>query len=271
TPADKVDIQGRNITPPTASVAAFATEEDLLPALGDQFNRYENLRRQVSFVKIDDPAMQREVIRVELELSEIQRRNYWLRKEVSGLPDARRIEYVHFLDGLTKAFSAIDNELVDALNQQRAPRKEVIDAALASVEVPARLREECSYSLRRTGTGASDGLGSSKIGGGIGNPQVRSYTRIREALYRHDYKAMHDAANRYLTEFPQGKFVHAAKLYVVIALLRENKDERAAREYLQFFGKHEADMSRDQVELKIGLLTAEEYSRLTTAQRKLTE
>lgn len=270
-PPEKVDVQGRNITPPLESVAAFATEEDLLPALGDQFNRYENLRRQVSFVRVDDPAMQREIIRVELELSEIQRRNFWLRREVGGLPDARRIEYIRFLDSLNDALSAIDSELVEALNQQRAPRKEVINGALAGVEIPARLRLECPYILRRTGTGTNDELGSSKIGIGIGHPQVRSYTRIREALYRHDYSTMHDAANRYLAEFPQGKFVDAASLYVIIALLRENKDERAASKYLDFFGEYEADMTRDQAKLKIGLLTAEEYSRLKTAKRKLSE
>ncbi|MHC4839921.1 MAG: anti-sigma factor family protein [Planctomycetota bacterium] len=257
------------LAPPLESIASVATEEDLLPALGDQFNRFQNLQRQVKFVAIDDADMFRESIRVELELTEIPRRNYWLKKEISGLPEARRIEYVRFLDGLADAFTAIDNELIEAQNMQRAPRTEVLESALASVEVPSRLREECTYSLRRSGSGPSDDLGTSRIGVGNGDPQVRSYTRIREALYRHDYRGMYDASRRYLAEFPQGKFVDAAQLFSVIALLRESDDSRAAKRFVDYFGEHDGDMTREQLALIAGMMDSQEFARLKAAQRKL--
>ncbi|MDC1142772.1 hypothetical protein OAU50_06745, partial [Planctomycetota bacterium] len=258
-----------SLTPPMANVSSVVTEEDLLPSLGDQFNRFENLRRQIQFIPVDDAGMLRETIRVELELTEIPRRNDWLKHEVAGLPEARRTEYINFLDGLSDAFTTINNELIEAVNHQRAPRTTVIEGALAGVKIPSRLNEECTYRLRRSGTGASDELGESKIGGGSGDRQVRSYTRIREALYRHDYSAMFDAGSRYLSEFPQGKFVDAAQLFTVMALLREAKDTRAAERFKSHFGELDTDMTTEQRVLVTGLLDNDEYKRLKVALREI--
>lgn len=246
-----------------------AGEEDLLPALGDQYERYRRLSQQVAYVPVENPDTQRELIRMELELSDLLRRNRWLSGEVTSLPADRRREYRRFLDDLDSALAALDRELTDSAAENRPARTDVMRKTLSEVSVPLRLREECRYTIVRTGTGPSGELGRSRVAAGAGDAEVRSYCAIREALYRHDLERVVSAAQAYRASFSRGRFVKPAALQATAALLRLGREREAAQTYESAFPVYDEDLSMADLVLVRGLLAEDELAALSRARAAL--
>lgn len=256
-------------TPAVATVelaAVEAGEEDLLPVLGDQYERYRRLTQQVAFVPVENADTQRELLRMELELSDLVRRNRWLSGEITSLPAERRREYRRFLDDLDNALTALDRELTDSAAESRPARTEAMGKALAEVSVPARLREECRYTIVRSGTGPSGELGRSRVAAGAGDAEVKAYCAIREALYNHDLERVVAAAQAYRASFSRGRFVKPAALQSTAALLRLGRPSEAAQAYEAAFPRYDEELSGADAALVHSLLAADELEALRRAR-----
>ena len=206
---------------------AALTEEDLLPLLGDQYERFRELSRHVSHLPVEDPTLRRELIRYELSLSDIGPRAYRLGSLLAGLPLERRREYRRFLDGLMRADAEIDAELIASRRLGRAPEVSLILASLEKVAVPVRLASECNYRLVRSGTGPTGFLGRSDVDTANNNDEASVYAKAREASYDRDYELAARLYGAYLESFSRSPLAPAARVSRVVAQYRAG-DLRAA-------------------------------------------
>ncbi|MBK8208166.1 MAG: hypothetical protein IPK87_15425 [Planctomycetes bacterium] len=223
------------------SDAVAPTEEDLLPSLGDHYERFDSLRRNVSAMRVIDIDQQRQVLRIEMDSSDLVRRNLWLAGEVSRLPANRRVEYVTFLSQLDSALSAVDTEISASSRDLRAVDLARLEAALAGVKAPGTLQEGYLLATRRS---VPDPRGM--VAEGEQPLELQLYASIRRADYRHDPQGVIDAADELLRRRGRSEFkdyAHAAK---VEALIRLNRDAEAAKYFNDSFSAFDSDLSEQQ-------------------------
>ena len=241
-----------------------ATEDDLLPSLADQNSRFESLRRNVALTRLADPDLQRQFVAMELQYSDLQRRNRWLAEQVSGLPAAHRGQYERFLEQLESALDVVSSEVALSGSDRRAVDMGKVVGALNQVEVlqgavgDYRLSMDSGMLVPRSDVMRT---GSSKLG------EVNLYSLVRRADYLHDYPAVIDAVTVYLNEFPQGYFADHASASAIAAHIRLAQDDDAAKLFARKFGDYDEDLKQGQLELVRGLMNAEEFERLTTARK----
>jgi hypothetical protein len=250
---------------PVSSVAP--TEDDLLPAMADHNARFESLRRNVAHTRLTDPNLQRQVIVLELEYSDLQRRNGWLSEQVAALPSAQRQRYQQFLADIDSALAAVSNECLECQRSGRDLNTALVNAHLAGVRTPGGAVD--SYMLSApAGTARSSDF--SRVDDAAGTTELMLYAEVRLADYRHDHESVIKAADSYLRRFDKGLFEAHAKAATVAAHLRLGSDETAAREFVRLFdAKYDEDLSAEQLELIRGLLSASEVERLVAARRAL--
>jgi hypothetical protein len=262
---DPDDLQGSG-GGPVARVAP--TEDDLLPALADQAARFDSLRRNVAHTRLTDPHLQRQVVSMELEYSDLMRRNRWLSEQVAELPASRRARYQEFLAELDQALGAVASELNDSQREGRGLNTALIDARLAKVRTPEGAVS--NYKLHAdTGVILPPGEEERMATGAIS--EVVLYALIRQADYRHDHNAVIDAADLYLRHFDRGLFKDHANAAAVAANLRLGSDKAAAERFKARFGEYDEDLEPGQLDLVRGLLTVPEFEALITARRALRE
>jgi hypothetical protein len=259
---DKLDGTGGEASAPVARVSA--TEDDLLPALADHNERFESLRRNVAHTSVSDPDLQRQFISMELQYSDLQRRNRWLADQVALLPPGKRAKYEPFLKNLEQALAAVDQEISQSTGDRRAVDMQAVMAALDPVQ--ALRGEVAKYKL--SANGGSIVPDSSTQPADTGKlAEVGLYALVRRADYRHDCVAVIDAADVYVRKFPQGYFVDEANAAGVAANLRLGDDAAAARLFLEKFGDYDEDLAPGQLEIVRGLLTSDELERLEVARK----
>jgi len=216
--------------PGQIDLAAAPTEDDLLPALADQYQRYRRLSTHVTGLQDADGAAQRQLLRVELELADLQRRGQWLGSQLAALSLERRREYQQFLDALAGAVDLAEHELArggeDTLDLSR------ISAALRAVRAPQ------SVGVRA----GMERAGSRVTGRRLAAPEswseeVRAYAAEREALYGGGDKRILAACEAYLRPFGRGgRFVKDARLIEVASLVRVGRPGDAALRMELTFG-----------------------------------
>lgn len=216
--------------------AVEPNEEDLLPSLGEQVERFRKLSSHVGALSGLEKDSQRKLLRMELEYSDLQRRNYWLAGQLSGLPMERRREYRGFLDSLGSALDAMDRELTESAAERRPVNLAQVKLALQGVSTPNRFQTQQRFTVRRYGTATSGTEGGTRrISSPVaGDPELESYAAVREAVYSNDLERILAACNAYSGEFGPYKSGHFAKLSeitAVITLLHLNRVSDAASRY----------------------------------------
>ncbi len=240
------------------------TEEDLLPALGDHYERFDSLRRNVSAMHVSDTDQQRQVLRIEMDSSDLVRRNLWLAGEVSRLPASRRVDYVTFLGQLDSALSVIDSEIAASSRDLRAVDLARLQTALAGVKAPGTLEEGYLLAARRS---VPDPRGM--VAKGEHPLELQLYAGIRRADYRHDPLGVIDAAEELLRRRGRSEFkdyAHAAK---VEALIRLNRDSEAASYFNESFSAFDADLSDQQQAMLRAFFKEADKLRLQAARETL--
>ncbi|MCB9895085.1 MAG: hypothetical protein H6839_11595 [Planctomycetes bacterium] len=264
---DKLDgTGGGEAAAPVARVSA--TEDDLLPALADHNARFESLRRNVAHTSVSDPDLQRQFLSMELQYSDLQRRNRWLADQVAGLPSGKRVQYERFLEKLESALAEVSEEVSRSSGDRRPVDMKTVMAALDRVQ--ALQGEVSSYTLSANGgsivpDGSTQPTDTGKLA------EVGLYALVRRADYRHDNPAVIDAASVYLGRFPQGYFVDEANAASIAAHLRLGEDDLAAKRFKAGFGDYDEDVKPGQLAIVRGLLTPDEYERLGIARKALRE
>ena len=243
-----------------------ATEEDLLPALADQRSRFESMRRSVACTRVDDPHEQRELIMLELEYADLQRRNSWLQGQVADLSPSSRAEYEGFIASMDEALALIQDEVSASLQESRAVDMAVIKSALA--KVPA-LRGKVESVRLVNNSGEIVPPGNERIA--VGNyDDVDLYALVRRAEYRHDHASVIDAARVYRDRMKTGTFKIHSSAAEVAAYLRLGQDREAATVFnQQFKADYDEDLSKEQMTILRGLMTDAEWSQLAKAREAL--
>lgn len=211
------------------NAVAGASEADLLPVFADQYDRFREFRRNVLYSNVAGHA-RRDLVRGELELSELGPRCRRLRGVVAGLPDPSRREYLRFFDSLASCCDAIDEELVRARNEGRELDNSVLNATLASVYLPQRLSDDRTVQVARIGPSTRNAE-TSRVSIGS-DRELTLYLTAREAFYARDYDAAAKAYSAYLAEFGRGRFADGAKASRAVALLRAGYADAALDAWL---------------------------------------
>lgn len=211
-----------------ATVAAV-NEADVMPVIADQYDRFREMKRNVLYSNVDSQS-RRDLVRGELELSDLGPRSKRLRSMIQGLPEPQRREYLRFFDTLSACCEAMDAELVRSRNEGVDPDLSALSASLASVYLPVRLSEENSLQLVRYGPSPRS-TQASRVS--VGNDRELSlYLNAREAHYARDYDRAARAFGAYLGEYSRGRFADCAKAGRAVALLRAGNTDLALDCYL---------------------------------------
>jgi hypothetical protein len=260
---DDSGVHDPSLTVSNASVEP--TEADLLPVLAEQFTRFESLRRNVVHTDMRDPDLQRQLIRLELELSGLSHSNQWLESEVARLPAEQRIEYRNFLSGLDAAVEVMHREISDSRRDQRPVNLPQVRAALLGVETPSTLSRGYRVTVRsELAPGAQVSIQDALPA------ELRLYAEIRHADYRHDAEAMLAAADTYLGSFSSGYLADHATAAAVAALLRLGRERDAAVRFNSHFSQWDDDLTPAQQSMLRGIFTEAEKVRLQSARDALT-
>ncbi|MCB9933323.1 MAG: hypothetical protein H6841_07875 [Planctomycetes bacterium] len=262
------NMEGSGGEAPIARVTA--TEDDLLPALADHKARFDTMRRNVAATRVDDPDLQRQLIAMELQYSDLGRRNMWLAQQVSGLPSGKRGAYEQYLARLDAALVAVNEEITRSRTERKPMDMDVVRKALAGVPTPTDQLGEYRISVR----GASP-LPESDVAAMADDGQrldeITLYSLVRQADYRHDHAAVIEAADFYLKWQNRGRFTDQANAAAIAAHLRLGRDLDAGRRFRDKFGDYDEDLQPGQLELVRGLLTEAEFNRLQAARAALRE
>lgn len=242
-----------------------ATEEDLLPALADQRSRFESMRRSVSCTRISDPHAQRELIMLELQYSDLERRNVWLQTQVADLPAGSRAEYERYITSLDEALALIQQEVSNSLQESRAVDMATVDSALSKVP---ELHGKVERVRVMNDSGEIVPGGSERIASG-NYDDVDLYALVRRAEYRHDHAAVIDAAQVYRTHMKSGEFKDHANASAVAAHLRLGQSREAAERFRKDFADYDEDLTPAEMKIVRGLLTDAEWDQLTKARESL--
>ncbi|CAG0929895.1 hypothetical protein PLCT1_01175 [Planctomycetaceae bacterium] len=199
------------------ATVASVSEADVMPVIADQYDRFREMKRNVLYANVDSQT-RRDLVRGELELSDIGPRSKRLRAMVQGLPEPQRREYLRFFDSLSACCEAIDAELVKSRNEGSEPDLRVLSNTLASVYLPARLSEESSLQVVRFGPSPRS-TQATRVSVG-GDRELSMYLTAREAHYARDYDRAAKAFGAYLGEYSRGRFADCAKAGRAVALLR---------------------------------------------------
>lgn len=209
---------------------ASITEADVLPLLADNYDRFSEMKRQVLFAPARDAETLRDLVRAELELSELPQRCRRLAAVARGLPEPERREYLRFFESVAACCEAMDAELVRSRNDRRQPDMQALGASLASVQVPARLAGEDALLVTRFGPSGRVAQGARVS---VGNDsELALYLLAREACYQRDYESAARHYDDYLARFPRGRFSDSARAGSASALLRSGLSDRALDRYL---------------------------------------
>jgi hypothetical protein len=208
---------------------ASVSESDVMPVIADHYERFREMKRNVLYSNVDSQS-RRDLVRGELELSDLGPRSKRLRSMVAGLPDAQRREYLRFFDSLSACCEAIDAELVKSRNENTEPDLRVLGNTLASVYLPPRLSEESSLQVVRFGPSPRANQ-TSRVSVGS-DRELTLYLNAREAHYARDYDRAAKAFGIYLGEFSRGRFADCAKAGRAVALLRAGFTDLALDCYL---------------------------------------
>ncbi len=215
------------------------TESDLLPVLGDHYERFASLRRNVGGTTLDNADLQRQLLRIELEASDLPRRQRWLMPLVAELPMDRRIEYENFLQEMDRALRVLETEV----NSSKVDLGRV-RAGLQAVNVPQDLVGGYEI-VARAGMPTTRRLVHD-----AGVPEeLQHYAEVRAADYRHDPRGVIAAADAYLGRWNQGHLADEARAARVGALLRLGRNSEAARYFDEAFSRHSRDWTRRQSDL----------------------
>lgn len=206
------------------ATVANVSESDVLPVLADQYDRFREFKRNVLYSGVEGHS-RRDLVRGELELSDLGPRCKRLRTLVAGMPDPQRREYLRFFDTLSAACDAIDVELVRARNEGRDLSLSSLNSTLASVYLPQRLNDERAMQVTRIGP-SSRGTQTSRVSVGS-DRELALYLTAREAHYARDYDRAARAFSDYLDEFNRGRFADCARAGRAVALLRAGYTDAA--------------------------------------------
>lgn len=241
------------------------TEEDLLPALGDHLERTERLRRNVNAAGSQEPAVMRQLLRIELESSDLARRNQWLEGEVMRLPAARRMDYMAFLGSLGAAIETLDTEIIESNRAGRPVDAGRIRAALDKVAAPDVLSGGYSISSRGT-LPDSRGLVAAVESE---TKEMRLFARVRRAEYRHDPQGVLQAADEFLAEVNQYGLSDHVRAARVRALLDLDRDPEAARYFNEAFAEEDYDIPQATQAMLRAYFKDSEKLRLQSAREAL--
>lgn len=262
------NVEGLGGAAPVARVTA--TEDDLLPALADHNARFDALRRNVAATRVDDPDLQRQLIAMELQYSDLGRRNLWLAEQINDLPANRRGAYEQYITRLDAALQAINQEIDRSRTERRPVDMAVVRQALAEVQAPDDRLGEYRISVQ----GASpvpDSRVAAMADDGQRLDEISLYSLVRQAEYRHDHQAVIEAADFYLKWQSRGRFTDQANAAAIAAHLRLGRDLDAGRRFRDKFGDYDEDLQPGQLDLVRNLLTTEEFTRLQAARAALRE
>jgi hypothetical protein len=236
------------------------TEGDLLPVLCDHYERFASLRRNIAGTTLDNADLQRQLLRIEVEASDLPRRQRWLMPAVADLPMDRRIEYETFLHELDRALRILETEV----GSGRKVDLGRVRAALQSVNVPQDLVAGYEIVARAGMPGTRKLVHDATI-----PEELRQYAEVRAADYRHDPRAVIAAAEAYLANWGQGSFVDQARAARVGALLRLGRNSEAARYFDETFSRHSRDWTPMQAALFAEFFTPGQKYTLFEALRAL--
>lgn len=246
------------------------SEEDLLPALGEQLERFRRMGLHVAGLTTADAESQRELIRAELEFSGLLRRNRWLQGELAGLSPRQRREYEDFLKGVAGAIAELDAELSRSTAENRSPDLGRISGMLDAVSAPARIGGENRFRIERFGAGSPEALAVPVSAPQFRNPEVSAYAAIRAALYSNDTERTLAACRDYLRPHgTSGRFARQARLIEVACLLRLGRSPEAARGFEQTFGVFGEGLNALDQRALSELLSAREREQLRQAREAL--
>jgi hypothetical protein len=240
-----------------------ATEQDLLPALADQHARFESMRRSIACTRVSDPFEQRELLSMELQNSELSRRNAWLRVQVAELPANQRAPYDRFLATLDDALNTLGDEITASQQEGRPVNMSVVDGALARVQSPRGPIEHVRIS-NNSGQLVPEGerVGARNL------DDVALYSLVRRAEYRHDHESVIDAVEVYLAHMKTGRYKQHAIASAIAAHLRLGQDREAAARFTGL-GEYDEDIAPGQLDTLRGMLTQAEFTRLNAARKAL--
>jgi hypothetical protein len=244
------------------NVAMAPTESDLLPALGDHSERLHCLRRNINCANLRDADMQRELVRAELEASDLARRNSWLAGEVARLPLEQRVDYLQFIEGLDRAIALLNTEIADSNRDRRPLDLGRVREALGVVHVPATLQAGYEIASRVAAPAQSPVSRSDTT-------QLSLFREIRLAEYSHDPHGVISGCESYTARFPQGELVWQANAAKVSALLKLGRDRDAARHYDAAFSRYDSDQSPALRAMLKDHFRASEVDRLANAFREM--
>jgi hypothetical protein len=243
----------------TGEAEVAPTESDLLPVLGDHYERFASLRRNVGGTTLDSAELQRHWLRIELEASDLPRRQRWVMPAVADLPMDRRIEYENFLQEMDRALRVLEAEVQSSNIDLGRVR-----AALQAVSVPQNL--VAGYEIvARAGMPTTRRL----VHDSAVPEELRQYAEVRAADYRHDPRAVIAAADAYLANWSQGNFANQARAARVGALLRLGRNSEAARYFDEVFSRHSRDWTPRQADLFAAFFTPGQKYTLFEALRAL--
>lgn len=244
-----------------------ASEDDLLPALADQQARFDSLRRNVTHTRVSDPDMQRQLIAMELQYSDLVRRNRWLADEIAGLPANQRDQYLQRIEQMDAALQAVTDEISRSRTERDVLNMPAVVSALNKVSEPSGKLVHYRVSVTSGSPVESDPM--LQVGDYKALDEITLYSLVRKAEYRHDYQAMIEAADFYLKWQSKGRFKDHANASAIAANLRLGRDNAAAKRFMDSFGEYDEDMAEGQFELIRGLLTEAELTRLIAARKTL--
>ena len=242
-------------------VAAVPTEDDLLPVLCDHGERFACLRRNVAAASVAEPDLQRDLVRIELDASDLRRRQDWVAEQVSALPPERRIRYQNFLQGVDGALKVMDEELSREGASLDLAR---IQTSLLGVSTPEEVAGGYDFVARSS-------LRNSRtlISAGNLRPELQAYAALRAAEYRHDAHATREAAEAFLASWNSGEMADYARAALVSSLLRLNLDYQAAQQFDAEFSRHTRDWTPEQARLFKAYFTDGQKVRLAAALDRL--
>jgi anti-sigma-K factor RskA len=240
------------------------TEGDLLPVLCDHCERFASLRRNIGGTTLDNADLQRQLLRIELEASDLPRRQRWLMPSVADLPLDRRVEYEVFLLDLDRALRVLETEVDASSRGGRNVDMGRVRAALQSVNMPQGLTIGYEIVARAGMRGTRELVHDSAV-----PEELRQYAEVRAADYRHDPRAVITTADAYLANWGQGNFADQARAARVGALLRLGRNSEAARYFDEVFSRHSRDWTPRQADLFGAFFTPAQKYTLFEALRAL--